>query len=164
MADDHDLVNRANTLMRPEGSPLGGRPEGEGVYGSSPLGGNRRRSFVAKAATAAESPATTPPPPAPDEDDDLPVLTEVIAPAAIVPEAPPSRFDETLLSIMASDLVHSIEQQLAIELPTLIEATLLNAQNELRSGIGSTLEMALRDFLTRRQQLSLPLDEPNRDD
>src|ERR1039458_9494033 len=52
-----------------------------------------------------------------------------------------------------SDLVHSLEHQLSIELPTLIEATLLNAQNELRTGVNSTLEMALRDFLARRQQL-----------
>ena len=43
----------------------------------------------------------------------------------------------------------------------MIEATLLNAQNELRTGVNSTLEMALRDFLARRQQLRLPLDDPN---
>jgi len=165
MADEKDVVTRADSLMRPEGakpsglSPLGGRPEG-----ATPFAAGRRRSFVAapqpapsaEPTAAAESPGV--------EEDDLPVLTEVVAPETAVSEAPPDRFDESLLSIIASDLVRTIEQQLAIELPTLIEATLLNAQAELRTGINATLELALRDFLARRQQLHLPLDEPNRED
>lgn len=142
MLDDAELVSRANALI------------------------SRRRSFVARPATPADIEPAVPPAPAPEpvaaeEEDDLPVLTEVIPPATA---APPDRLDETLLSIIATDLVHSIERQLAVELPTLIEAALLNAQNELRTGIGSTLEMALRDFLARRQQLNLPLDEPGRGD
>ena len=52
----------------------------------------------------------------------------------------------------------------SIELPTLIEAALVNAQIELRSGISATMKMALRDFLDRRQQLSLPFEDPNPDD
>ena len=147
MADPNTVFDRVDALIRPDGSGLGGR---------------RRRSFVAAASDRTESLAQ----PFPTiEDDDLPVLTEVVAiEEPVAAPAPTSdRVDETLLSIVAADLVHSIEHQLAIELPTLIEATLLNAQNELRTGVNSTLEMALRDFLARRQQLRLPLENPNED-
>jgi len=150
MADQDSIVDRVGALMRPESA-----------------GARRRRSFVAgvgrkderaeQAGTAAQSSPTL-------EDEDLPVLTEVIPEEQLAPppEPPkPEQDDETLLAIIAADLVHSLENQLAIELPTLIEATLLSAQSELRNGINSTLEMALRDFLARRQQLRLPLDDPN---
>ena len=39
----------------------------------------------------------------------------------------------------------------------------LTAGEELRAGITSTMEAALRDFIARRKQLRLPLDEPNTD-
>ena len=131
---------------------------------SSLPGGRRRRSFLATTARAAEALTE---PPAPDhfaideqaEDDDLPVLTEIVVEEPPPPKPPADRFDEALLAVVASDLVRALEQQLAIELPTLIEASRLNAQNELRVGINSTLDMALRDFLAHRQQLSLPLEE-----
>jgi hypothetical protein len=143
MSEHTDVVERADLLMQ---------------AGTSPFGGRRRRSFVA--ATTRNAELTSTPLPTID-DDDLPVLTDVV-PAEVEPVSDASNEpdEEALLSIIAADLVHSIEQQLAIELPTLIEATLINAQNELRAGVNSTLEMALRDFLARRQQLRLPLDEP----
>ncbi len=135
MAEQSDVVDRADTLMR------------------------RRRSFVATPSTEEEKASLRKPV---NDDDDLPVLTEIVSAEAAVSESSTDRFDETLLSIIATDLIHSIENQLAIELPSLIEATLLNAQNELRTGVNSTLEMALHDFITRRKQLHLPLDDPNR--
>ncbi len=143
MSEHTDVVERADSLMQ---------------GGTSPFGSRRRRSFVATTTRDAEF--TNTPLPTID-DDDLPVLTDVV-PAEVeqVSEASSEPDEEALLSIIAADLVHSIEQQLAIELPTLIEATLINAQNELRAGVNSTLEMALRDFLARRQQLRLPLDDP----
>jgi len=143
MSEHTDVVERADSLMQ---------------GGTSPFGSRRRRSFVA--ATTRDAEFTNTPLPTID-DDDLPVLTDVV-PAEVeqVSEASSEPDEEALLSIIAADLVHSIEQQLAIELPTLIEATLINAQNELRAGVNSTLEMALRDFLARRQQLRLPLDDP----
>lgn len=146
MAENPDVVERADSLMR---------------SGANAFGGRRRRSFVAAQANVAVDPADTPRPNI--EDEDLPVLTDVV-PAE--PEPAPvtdhrDRDDERLLSIIAADLVCSIEQQLAIELPMLIEATLINAQNELRTGISSIMGMALRDFLAHRQQLRLPLDDPN---
>ena len=152
MADPIKMSDRIDAVMHPEGTGLGGR---------------RRRSFVAAASDTVELPVHSLPTmeiDGPEDFDDLPVLTEIVtaeATVAAVAAPEPDPIDETLLSIIAADLIHSIENQLAIELPTLIEATLLNAQNELRTGVNSTLEMALRDFLARRQQLRLPLDDPN---
>ena len=180
MADNNDVFNRIDSLMRPEGSPLGGRPEGERAYGSSHLGGpaqqavsqestpggiRRRRAFVAAPVMPKlEEIVFAEAAPVIDEDEDLPVLTEIVAPEAAISEASPDRFDETLVSIIVSDITHAIEQQLAIELPTLIEASLLSVTEELRAGISATMAMALRDFLARRQQLRLPLDDPNQRD
>lgn len=149
MADPINIADRIDAVMHPEGTVLGGR---------------RRRSFVAAASDTVELPVHSLPAMETEgtEDlDDLPVLTEIVTVEAAVAAPEPDPVDETLLEIIAADLIHSIENQLAIELPTLIEATLLNAQNELRTGVNSTLEMALRDFLARRQQLRLPLDDPN---
>lgn len=150
MADPINMADRIDAVMHPEGTGLGGR---------------RRRSFVAAASDTIELPVHSLPTDGIDgaEDfDDLPVLTEIVTVESTTATSEPDPIDETLLEIIAADLIHSIENQLAIELPTLIEATLLNAQNELRTGVNSTLEMALRDFLARRQQLRLPLDDPNR--
>ena len=157
MADNNDVFNRADSLMR------------------------RRRAFVAapKETVPAEDFAARhkrgePVMPKLEEidfpeilsadDEDLPVLTEEVSAEAAVSEASSDRFDETLVAILVSDIAHAIEQQMRIELPTLIEASLLTANEELRAGISATLEIALRDFLARRQQLRLPLDEPNRRD
>ena len=137
MADITDVVDRADLLMR------------------------RRRSFVAaqpiRAEPIPEIPTLTTP--ASTLEDDLPVLTEVVSAEASVSEKRVERLDETEVALMAAEIAHAIEHQLAIELPTLIEAVLLNAGEELRSGINSTMESALRDFLARRKQLRLPLDE-----
>jgi hypothetical protein len=148
MAEQGSIVDRVSALMRPEST-----------------GARRRRSFIAGAGERSKETVEASVPTLPTlDDEDLPVLTEVVPDEPLVAPAEPPKpepDDETLLAIIAADLVHSIENQLAIELPTLIEATLLSTQNELRNGISSTLEMALRDFLARRQQLRLPLDDPN---
>lgn len=147
MSEPSDVVDRADTLMR------------------------RRRSFVA-APVIHRPPVSAPPsaasgeanPGGAGEDDDLPVLTEVLPAEASVFEGAGERFDETQVSLLASDIAHAIGQQLACDLPSLIETALVNASEELRDGISATLETALRDFIARRKQLRLPLDEPGRDD
>ena len=141
MAEPSDVVDRADTLMR------------------------RRRTFVAARPRAAEiAPPIPTPPLQAAEDDDLPVLTEVVAvDAAGFPEHS-ERFDETQVSLLASDIAHAIGQQLTSDLPSLLETTLLNAGEELRAGITATMETALRDFIARRKQLRLPLDEPDNND
>lgn len=135
MAEHSDVVDRIDSLMK------------------------RRRSFVATSASNTETTSAALPA---SDDNDLPVLTEVVSAEAAVSEVSPDRFDETQVSLLASDIAHAIGQQLTYELPTLLEATLLNAGEELRAGITSTMETALRDFIARRKQLRLPLDEPNR--
>ncbi|MFZ4535251.1 hypothetical protein [Propionivibrio sp.] len=139
MAEFSDIVERADSLMR------------------------RRRSFVATPTSKAESASV---PLLENDDDDLPVLTEVVSEAAVSEAAAitTERFDETQVSLLASEIAHAIGQQLTYELPTLLEATLITAGEELRAGITATMETALRDFIARRKQLSLPLDEPNRND
>jgi len=139
MAEKPDVVVRADSLMR------------------------RRRSFVAAPASKPESASVTNLPPPAVEDDDLPVLTEVVSADACVAEESIDRFDETQLSLLASDIAHAIGQQLTLDLPSLLETALLNAGEQLRAGISATMETALRDFIARRKQLRLPLDEPNRD-
>jgi hypothetical protein len=149
MAEHSDLVNRADSLMNPESSLPGGR---------------RRRSFVAAPVSkAVQVIAPSPAMPAMPiiEDDDLPVLTEVVSAEAAVSEDRSDRFDETQVSMLASEIAHAIGQQLTFELPNLLEATLLTAGEELRAGITATMETALRDFIARRKQLRLPLDEPD---
>ena len=148
MAENNDVFNRADSLIT-----------------------GRRRAFIAApampkldevvfaddfAANFVEAPVA--------EDEDIPVLTDVVPPEAAVSEAAPDRFDETLLSILAADLAHSIETRLGVELPSLIEATLDSFQQDLRRGIVAATEAALKDFLARRQQLRLPLDEPGQHD
>ena len=147
MAENNTLIERTNAFIRADGNAFGSR---------------RRRSFVAATVDKANVPSSATP--AAEEDEDIPILTEIVPEETPAPETPAVLDEEALLAIIASDLVRSLEQQLAIELPTLIEAALINAQMELRSGINSTMNMALRDFLERRQQLSLPFEDPNPDD
>ena len=106
-------------------------------------------------------------PPAADEDD-IPLLTEVVPSdepedeeqIADEPEPEPSATFDDRLEELATQMAEAIGRQMAYELPTLIEATLLNAEEGLRTGITATMDAALRDFIARRKQLPLPLDEP----
>jgi hypothetical protein len=139
MAEHSELVERADSLMR------------------------RRRSFVASPLTKVES-ADVPRPSFPlIDDEDVPVLTEVVPAEAAVSEESPDHFDETRVALLASDIAHAIGQQLTADLPELLETVLINAREELRAGVTATMETALRDFIARRRQLPLPLDEPGRD-
>ncbi len=133
MAGHSDVVDRADSLMR------------------------RRRSFVATPAGQADAPSGKTPA---AEDDTLPVLTEVICAEAAIAGGRNDRLDERQVSLLASEIALAIGEQLNQELPTLLEAALLNAGEELRAGIAASMETALRDFLARRKQLRLPLDEP----
>jgi hypothetical protein len=125
---------------------------------SSSAQGRRRRSFVAAKSTPPEPETLSP---AASEEDDLPVLTEVVSAEAAVSEDKTERIDETQVTLLASEIAHAFGQQLTNELPMLLEATLINAGEELRAGIASAMETALRDFIARRKQLHLPLDEPD---
>jgi len=137
---DEDVVSRADSLMR------------------------RRRAFVASA----------PPEPevdvpllleeaAPPVDDDIPVLTEEVFPDLPAASAPRDKFDETVAARLASEFAHSLERRLAAELPTLVEASLAVLEADLRRGILDIANDAIKDFVARREQLRLPLEEPEND-
>lgn len=130
--DGKDLVSRADSLMR-------------------------RRSFVAAPTPAADAP----PPAALDVDGDVPVLTDEVQPEMPAAAAPRDRVDETLAARLASEFSHALERRLAAELPGLVEAGLAALEADLRRGIVAAADDAVRDFLARRQQLPLPLDEPD---
>ena len=137
MADSSDVVDRADWLMR------------------------RRRSFVAAPPASQPAHIDIIDTPRIVEEDDIPVLTEVVSAEAAVSEESPHREDDTQITLLASDLAHAIGQQLTYELPTLLEAVLINAGEELRAGITETMETALRDYIARRKQLRLPLEDTN---
>ena len=137
MADSSDVVDRADWLMR------------------------RRRSFVATPPASQPAHIDIVETPRIVEEDDIPVLTEVVSAEAAVSEESPHREDDTQITLLASDLAHAIGQQLTYELPTLLEAVLINAGEELRIVIAETMEAALRDDIARRKQLRLPLEDTN---
>ena len=95
------------------------------------------------------------------DDDDLPVLTEIVpaeeereatAPTPLKPSAPPAPPMSVDIDELATRMAQAIDQQMAYELPTLVEATLLNIVADLRSGIASTMDTALREFIAREKQ------------
>ncbi|MBK9445893.1 MAG: hypothetical protein IPO00_07270 [Betaproteobacteria bacterium] len=115
----------------------------------------RRRSFVAGAAPGLI--ALEPP-----EEADIPVLTEEVMPEMPAASMSRQRFDETMAAQLASEFAHALERRLATELPSMVEASLAVLEADLRRGILDTADAAIKDFLARREQLRLPLDEPNK--
>jgi hypothetical protein len=144
----------------------------------------RRRSFLASRQD--EIPEANTPPiimkeldtfPGIEKEEDIPVLTEIISIEEEEHEAPISKKEppppdlpvvfegNASIEELVAQMTQAIEQQMAYELPTLVEATLLSASEDLRSGIASTMEAALRDFLARyKQQLQQPPDQQDHRD
>ncbi len=131
-------------------SDAAGRTARPASAADNPLGVRHRRSFIAAPPQRIE-------PSLSDEDEDIPVLTEEVS-GGTAKSA--DEMEKALAGILAADMAYAIEQYLAAELPTLIETALLNAREELRAGINETVALALRNFLARRQQLRLPLEDP----
>jgi hypothetical protein len=153
MAEDGDLIGRADSLINPEAATAAG----DRRESSRRL--RRRRSFIASN-TPAEQPAQLTPPDRAADDEDLPVLTEVVSPAEAVPEATAADIDTGLRPMLAANLADLVDRQLRNDLPALIEAALGDAAEPLQRGLATTIETALRDFLTQRGQLRLPLEDP----
>ena len=91
-------------------------------------------------------------------DDDLPTLTEVVSTEIVRAEASLLSAHELPEADLAVLIAQAIQQQMSYELPSLIEAALLSAHEELQTGIQATIKMAVRDFLSQRQQLNLPFE------
>ena len=162
MADPGDVVDRADALMRRRRSfvakPPVLPPEVSAAFGSQAGAQAESAAATLDVRLAADSVGG---------DDDLPVLTDVVAVEDDTTDAGnrrQERFDETQVALLAAQIAHAIGEQLASDLPELIETALASASDQLRSGIGATMETALRDFIARRRQLALPLDEPRDDD
>ena len=118
--------------------------------GTSTMPLKRRRSFLAVRNAEADGSPRIAPFPTVDEDDGIPILTEVVS-AEEEGEAKAPTMAANLEELVAR-MVRIIEQQMACELPTLIEATLLDVATDLRAGIASTVKTALRDFVAEQKQ------------
>ena len=148
MADDGDLISRADSLIRADAGAAGSDRR------ANPRHGRRRRSFVASTAerNGIEDGAAVC-----GEDDDLPLLTEVVLPVADADVGVPETLRDALRPLLAGDLCRLLEQRLASEMPALIASALDSASCQLREGIAATMAAALGDFLAQRGQLPLPL-------
>ena len=91
------------------------------------------------------------------KDEDIPVLTEVVPvgetedPGEALPDSPAPANPEVEIEELARQMTEAIERQLAYELPTLIEASLLNISADLCSGITSTMQATLRELIARHK-------------
>ncbi|WP_300335779.1 hypothetical protein [Accumulibacter sp.] len=150
MADDKDLLSRADSLIKPEGAANSERRESTRQM-------RRRRSFLASPTPSdVERFAWRS-----SEDDGLPLLTEVVVPEEPEPEESVESIAAGLRPALAADLARLIDCHLAAELPALVDASLREASDQLRHGIETTLAAALRDFVGQRGQLPLPLEDPD---
>ena len=136
----------------------------DGKAGNLALPSRRRRNFLANLQNDGIGSNILP---VRVEEDDVPILTEIVLDEEGRDEAQASGetkpnvqvvFDGSLEEL-ATQMTRAITEQMAYELPTLIEATLLTVSEELRSGISSTMETALRNFITRHKPSS-PQDKP----
>ncbi len=153
MADDSDLIRRANSLLNAEAAGVAGdRREGPRRIG-------RRRSFIASTTPPETAAGAALPAPAASEDDDLPLLTEVVLPLETIPEDSAESIDARLRPGLAADLADRIARHLGNELPALLECALRQATEQVGQGIAATVETAMRDFLAQRGQLRLPLPD-----
>ena len=137
MAETSSVVDRADVLMR------------------------RRRSFVASKNEAPPPESKVEAPVEEESTDDIPVLTEVVVAETGVTEEKAELPEDPQEHLLASDIARAIGDQLTRDLPDLLETVLLNAGENLRAGITATMETALRDFIARRKQLRLPLEDAN---
>ena len=113
----------------------------------------KRRSFVAGggAGDATKS-----------DDDDLPMLTDVVDIAEVSGDQPNNLshgLSEPLLESMAAELANAVQQRLTADFPMLLDEAAERLSLELRRGIHQITEAAIRDYMARRRQLSLPLDD-----
>lgn len=113
----------------------------------------KRRSFVAQGASVPEAVRGD------GEDDDLPILTEVVDISEVSGDRPNRHAGlNPHLEAMAAELSHVVQQRMASDLPALLDESLDRLAAELKKGIHQITEVAIRDYLARQAQLSLPLD------
>ena len=113
----------------------------------------RRRSFLAAGAQQ--------PPPEPTEDEDLPVLTEVVDINEVSGDQPNAMHGgalDPLIEEVVAGLAHAVQQRLSNALPVLLENAMQRVSDEVRQGLHEATENAIRDYLAKQRQMSLPLE------
>lgn len=145
MADDSDLITRADLLIKSEA----GAASDDRNDHPRPL--RRRRSFLASTTAAtrdtAGGNATTS-----IGDDDLPVLTEVVSPDQIVTE---SVVDVSALrQTITSELVQRLGSRLQQAMPALLEAALRRAIADLQEALAEAIAATLREFSEQEADVS----------
>ncbi len=94
---------------------------------------------------AISSMLATPPPQMPELSLEVPITADTAFSADM--EAAKTQAEE-----LANQMMQAISKQMAYELPSLIEATLMSVSVELRTGIMATMDAALRDFVASRKK------------
>jgi len=162
MADDADLLSRADALIKPEaGAPFSEQQEPRQRL-------PRRRSFIASA-TGMAAQDRQQRLFAPDNDDDLPVLTDVVLPPATTAADEIADAAAGLRAALADELAENLHRRISEELPELVAGILVRASAELRVSLQAALAETVSDYLAQRGQLRLPLavpasDDPHRED
>jgi hypothetical protein len=153
MAERSDVVDRADALMRRRNSFVttsGKRPESEDddlpvlteVVPAEPLETGAGDSAVTDGPVEAAEP--------------LEALPELFADTVMPPVDPAAAKDADLeeerIARLAAEIGEAVAQQMRFELPTLIEAALVKAGEELRAGITSTINDAVQEFIAQRKR------------
>ena len=138
MADDGDLISRADLLLKADAG------SGSGEQSDHPRPLRRRRSFIASTTPAATRETARGGATAPIADDDLPLLTEVVSPDQIISE---SLLDVAgLRRTITSELVQLLGSRLQQAMPVLLEAALRRAIDEWHEALAETIDTTLREF------------------
>ena len=80
-----------------------------------------------------------------EAEPESPMAADLLLPAAMA--ATKAQIEQ-----LADEMTQAISRQMAYELPSLIEATLMSVADELRTGIMATMDAALRDFVANRKK------------
>lgn len=153
MSDDDDLLSRANSLINADAAAARGERR------NSPRQMRRRRSFLASANPDGDSEGGARFVRRSAEDDDLPLLTDVVA-AEVEPAPGVDEIAAGLRPTLAAELAALVNRQVADALPLLVETAAHEAAERLREGIEARIAVAAGDFVARRGQLQLPLEDP----
>lgn len=86
-------------------------------------------------------------------DEDLPILTEVVS-----SETQAARGDAAHYQALTAEIVEAVKKRFSYELPTLLEAVLLNTTEELEAGITTIVETAVRELTAKK--FGKPTDVP----
>jgi hypothetical protein len=144
MVDDNALIRRANSLLKGEAGAA------DAIRREGSRGTRRRRSFLASQAPTeppAEPPAKLAGTNPAGGDDDLPVLTDIVLPAELIPAESLESIGARLRQALAVEIGQVIDQQLRKELPALLDAALEHAADQLQHTLCAGVEALVRDFL-----------------